>query len=139
MKESKISNVFTFGVNEPKADDVKVSYSQYTMYANCPHQWKLNYMDGNRSFDPSIHLVFGTAMHETLQSWLDALYNDSIESASKIDLGKMLYECMLVEYKKLDVKKIIQQEKILGSEHFTDTFIANYKKQHLLNINPELL
>ncbi len=46
---------------------------------------------------------------------------------------------MLLEYKKLDVKKIIQQEKILGSEHFTDTFITNYKKQHLLDINPELL
>ena len=46
---------------------------------------------------------------------------------------------MLLEYKKLDVKKIIQQEKILGSEHFTDTFITNYKKQHLLDINPALL
>ena len=46
---------------------------------------------------------------------------------------------MLVEYKKLDVKKIIQQEKILGSEHFTDTFIANYRERHLLDINPELL
>ena len=101
MKESKISNVFTFGVKEPQPNDTKVSYSQYTMYANCPHQWKLNYMDGNRSFDPSIHLVFGTAMHEVLQEWLDTLYNNSIDEASKLDLGKMLYDNMLVEYKKM--------------------------------------
>ena len=101
MKESKISNVFTFGVKEPQPNDTKVSYSQYTMYANCPHQWKLNYMDGNRSFDPSIHLVFGTAMHEVLQEWLDTLYNNSIDDASKLDLGSMLYEHMLVEYKKM--------------------------------------
>jgi len=101
MKESKISNVFTFGVKEPKPNDTKVSYSQYTMYANCPHQWKLNYMDGFRTFDPSIHLVFGTAMHEVLQEWLYTLYNNSIEEASKLDLGKMLYEHMVVEYKKM--------------------------------------
>ena len=101
MKESQISNIFKFGVKEPLDGDSKVSYSQYTMYANCPHQWKLNYMDGNRTFDPSIHLVFGTAMHETIQSWLDTLYNKSLKDATEMDLGKMLYEGMIEEYKKM--------------------------------------
>jgi hypothetical protein len=99
MKGSKIDNIFRFGVREPGPNDSKVSYSQYTMYANCPHQWKLNYMDGNRTFDPSLHLVFGTAMHETLQSWLDVLYNKSPKEASELDLGKMLYDGMISEYK----------------------------------------
>jgi len=99
MKQSKINNIFTFGLVEPKDGDSKVSYSQYTMYANCPHQWKLNYMDGLRKSDPSIHLVFGTAMHETLQHWLDVLYNKSIDEANEIDLGSMLYDQMLSEYK----------------------------------------
>lgn len=71
------------------------------MYANCPKQWKLNYMDGHRSFDPSLHLVFGTAMHETLQTWLDVLYNKSPKEASQIDLGKMLYDGMVAEYTKM--------------------------------------
>lgn len=101
MKDTKINNVFTFGVKEPQPNDKKVSYSQYTMYANCPHQWKLNYMDGHRTFDPSIHLVFGTAMHETLQEWLDVLYNKSPKEATELDLGKMLYEGMVTEYKKM--------------------------------------
>ena len=99
MKDSKVDNIFRFGIREPKEGDVRVSYSQYTMYANCPHQWKLNYMDGNRTFDPSLHLVFGTAMHETLQSWLDVLYNKSPKEATQLDLGKMLYDGMVSEYK----------------------------------------
>ena len=99
MKDSKVDNIFRFGIREPGPNDSKVSYSQYTMYANCPHQWKLNYMDGNRTFDPSLHLVFGTAMHETLQSWLDVLYNKSPKEATELDLGKMLYDGMVSEYK----------------------------------------
>lgn len=99
MKDSKVDNIFRFGIREPGPNDSKVSYSQYTMYANCPHQWKLNYMDGNRTFDPSLHLVFGTAMHETLQNWLDVLYNKSPKEATQLDLGKMLYDGMVSEYK----------------------------------------
>jgi len=101
MKDTKISNIFTFGVKEPEEGDAKVSYSQYTMYANCPHKWKLTYMEGQKKFDPSIHLVFGTAMHETLQSWLDVLYNKSLPEATELDLGKMLYTAMITEYKKM--------------------------------------
>ena len=101
MKDSKISNIFTFGVKEPQDGDSRVSYSQYTMYANCPHKWKKTYMEGNKVFDPSIHLVFGTAMHETLQSWLDVLYNKSLTEANEMDLAKMLYEAMITEYTKM--------------------------------------
>lgn len=46
---------------------------------------------------------------------------------------------MLQEYKKLDVKKVLQEEKILGSEHFTDAFISKYRSENILDINPELL
>ena len=99
MKDSKVDNIFRFGIREPKEGDVRVSYSQYTMYANCPHKWKLTYLDGNKEFDPSLHLVFGTAMHETLQSWLDTLYNKSLQDATEMDLGAMLYEGMISEYK----------------------------------------
>lgn len=99
MKDSKVNNIFSLGIREPQEGDVRVSYSQYTMYANCPHKWKLTYVDGHKEFDPSLHLVFGTAMHETLQTWLDVLYNDSLPAANELDLGKMLYEGMVSEYK----------------------------------------
>src|SRR5210317_313904 len=101
MKKSVVSNIFNFPVHEEKQGDSKVSYSQYTMWANCPKQWKLTYMDGHKDFDPSIHLVFGTAMHETLQEWLQVLYKDGPGEADKLDLNQMLLEAMAAEYKSM--------------------------------------
>tara|TARA_B100001778_G_scaffold334833_1_gene348184 strand:+ start:215 stop:1156 length:942 start_codon:yes stop_codon:yes gene_type:complete len=100
MKKSMVSNIFNFPVHKEGKDDKKVSYSQYTMWANCPKQWKLTYMDGHKDFDPSIHLLFGTAMHETIQSWLQVMYNDSATKANEMDLNGLLLEEMTKEYKK---------------------------------------
>jgi|TARA_B100000900_G_C20576720_1_gene715669 hypothetical protein len=101
MKKSMVSNIFNFPVHKEQKGDVKVSYSQYTMWANCPKQWKLTYMDGHKDFDPSIHLVFGTAMHETIQSWLQVMYNESAVKANEMDLESLLLEEMAKEYKKM--------------------------------------
>ncbi len=46
---------------------------------------------------------------------------------------------MLQEYRKLDIKQVLQEEKIAGSEHFTDDFINRYRSQNILDINPKLL
>jgi len=46
---------------------------------------------------------------------------------------------MLQEYKKLDILKVFQEEKILGNEYFTSKFIHKYRSQNILDINPELL
>jgi len=96
-----VSNIFNFPVHEEKQGDSKVSYSQYTMWANCPKQWKLTYMDGHKDFDPSIHLVFGTAMHETLQGWLQVLYKDGPSAANEMNLNEILLDEMAKEYKKM--------------------------------------
>lgn len=46
---------------------------------------------------------------------------------------------MLNEYKRLDLKSILQEEKLLGSEHFTDSFITRYRNENIFDINPKLL
>ncbi|MDC8006058.1 M15 family metallopeptidase [Aureisphaera galaxeae] len=46
---------------------------------------------------------------------------------------------MLKAYEKLDVKAILQEESIMGHEHFTDEFITKYRKENILDINPKLL
>ena len=69
-----------------------VSYSQFNMYKNCPHQWRLTYIDGHKDFEPSIYLTFGTSKHEVIQSYLDKMYNESIVAANNMDLNKMLKE-----------------------------------------------
>ncbi|MDT0556536.1 M15 family metallopeptidase [Patiriisocius hiemis] len=46
---------------------------------------------------------------------------------------------MLNAYKKLDLKVTLQEEKLLGSEHFTDSFITRYRNENIFDINPKLL
>lgn len=46
---------------------------------------------------------------------------------------------MLAAYKKLNLSAILAKEKILGNTYFTEQFLENYKKNHILDINPKLL
>ena len=78
----------------------KISYSQYTQYANCPRQWKLNYIDKLSEYTQSIHTLFGSAFHETLQSYLTIMYEDSAVAANKEDWHEILKKMMAKEYRK---------------------------------------
>jgi len=77
----------------------RISYSQISMYSECPHRWKLNYIDKLRIFESNIHLIFGTAMHEVLQTHLEVMYNDSIKNADILDLNKMLRDKLIEQFK----------------------------------------
>ena len=44
----------------------RISYTQVSMFTQCPHRWKTNYVDKVSKREGSIHLIFGTAMHEVL-------------------------------------------------------------------------
>lgn len=63
-----------------------VSYSQYSVYKTCPHQWYLTYVKKLKPFTPTIHLIFGTAFHETLQNYLQVMFDKTTEEADKIHL-----------------------------------------------------
>lgn len=63
-----------------------VSYSQYSVYKNCPHQWYLQYVKKLKPFKPSIHLIFGQAFHTTLQNYLQVMFDKSATEADKIHL-----------------------------------------------------
>jgi len=98
MKNSK--TFFDFNVNTEKPAGVRtISWSQFAMYSQCPHHWKLNYAEGLREFRQSIHTIFGTAFHETMQHYLDIMYNDSIKKADDMDCNKMLSDQMFTLYK----------------------------------------
>jgi len=59
-----------------------VSYTQFSAWSECPHRWKMMYIDKQKQ-PPNIHLAFGSAMHETLQEYLDLMYNKSIKAADE--------------------------------------------------------
>ena len=81
--------------------DAKVSFSQYQMWKGCPHRWKLNYIDKVGLSSPSLALVFGTAMHEVLQMYIEILYKGSINEANALPVEDLLKEKMSEEYKTL--------------------------------------
>ena len=76
----------------------RVSYSQYNQWITCPHKWKLNYIDKLSEFTDSIHTMFGTSMHEVLQTYLTVMYNDTVKMADALPLEKMLLHRMKYNY-----------------------------------------
>jgi len=102
-----------YNKREPLPGERKISYSQYSMYSQCPKHWELAYVKNLRTFSQSIHTVFGTAMHETLQHYLTVMYNDSVKAADAIDIKEYLKDQMYTIYKEA-VEKM--------GEHFSNKF-----------------
>ena len=82
------------------------------MYKQCPHKWKLHYKDKINQRDTSIYLVFGIAIHEVIQDYLEVFYNISKVKANEIDLESSFQEKFIEAYQK--------QYKDNNNEHFSD-------------------
>jgi len=89
-----------------------ISYSQLSMYSQCPKKWALQYRDGHKVREQSIHMTFGTALHETLQMYLDVMYNESGVAADKLDLEGDFETRLREEYSKA--------YKTNNNSHFSD-------------------
>jgi len=84
----------------------KVSYSQYGMYSTCQEQYKLNYIDKLGTSSANIHTIFGSAMHETIQHFLDVMYNVTKKQALQLNLEKMLYDKLVEHFTKESEKMV---------------------------------
>ena len=79
----------------------RVSFSQYSLWASCPQQYKLKYIDELSQSTSNIHLVFGTAMHEVLQHYIDICLRISKSEADRsVNLKNMLTEKLREQYLK---------------------------------------
>jgi hypothetical protein len=87
-----------------------ISYSQTLSYSTCPHQWALKYVKGLQEYKPSIHTVFGTAVHEVMQEWLTELYEGTVKKSNE-----MHFEIILLE----KMQTIYAQEKQKYGKHFS--------------------
>ena len=76
-----------------------ISFSQYQIFEQCPYKWALLYRDGHYKSEFSIHMTFGTAMHETLQYYLQVMYNKSIAAADREDIIGLFEEKLRNQYK----------------------------------------
>ena len=101
----------------PKMDYEKyrmVSYTQLSLWLECPHKWKLMYIDKLKQ-PPNIHLAFGSAMHESLQEYFELMYNKSIKQADAFDIhedfNSVLCKCIKTIKNKL-VKTFLPKRKL---------------------------
>lgn len=77
-----------------------ISYSQFSQWIECPFRWKLNYIDKLRVKSESIHSLFGTSMHETIQEFLRVMYTISLREAQDLDVESILQERMKTNFVK---------------------------------------
>ena len=91
----------------------QISFSQFSTYSQCPNKWALMYRDGHYKSEVSIHMTFGTSMHETIQHYLDIMYNQSTAAADRINLEEYFEDRLRENY-----KKDYEQNK---KEHFSNS------------------
>jgi len=108
----KVKQVLEAKGRRLKEDEKNISFSQFYMYSQCPHKWYLTYVRNLSPYQPSIYTTFGTALHETIQEWLEVMYTRTAREAEEIDLHALLRERMIKTYKKEKYKN--------GHEHFSN-------------------
>ena len=94
----------------------RISYTQVSMFTQCPHRWKTNYVDKVSKREGSIHLIFGTAMHEVLQNYFTIMYEHSVKAADAFDSETFLYNRLVETFKKdkenCDVFDVSQEDMV---------------------------
>ena len=105
-------------MNELPVKKKTVSYSQFSNWWSCPNKWKLDYIDKLKTFEDNLIMTFGTAIHETIQKYLQTLYNETEEKAEAIDM---------MEFFKESFKKNIGTKKIKHSQTEFDEFVEDGK------------
>ena len=107
--ELKIKNYQKPEINH--AFQRSVSYSQFSMWASCPHKWYLTYVENKQPYQASIHTVFGTAFHETIQDYITVMYNESGAAADRMDLITLFQD---------KFREVYSKEYKAAGTHFTN-------------------
>lgn len=86
--------------NFEKPDNkIFISHSQFALHKQCPHHWKLKYIDKIKEDKPNINSIFGTAMHRVIQEWIQIMYLETIKKSDEYDLRAKLMEYIKEEYR----------------------------------------
>lgn len=104
-----VKEVWESKLKQKPSQNKHISYSQLNSFATCQKQWYLQYVKKLAPYEGSIHAMFGTAMHETIQSWLETIYHDKVKTANEMDLNALLYENMVKAYKSTKAQNSFQE------------------------------
>ncbi|MCK9273085.1 PD-(D/E)XK nuclease family protein [Candidatus Gracilibacteria bacterium] len=78
-----------------------VSYSQFNLFSSCPYSWYKQYVEKIRIDSKGIDMLFGSAFHDTFQTYLQIYFTKTIREADALDLNKILNENMLKRFKEM--------------------------------------
>lgn len=73
-------------MSEPVTKKKTVSYSQFSTWFTCPHRWYRDVILKEKVFEDSIHMSFGTGIHEAIQLYLTTLYHKTEAEADALGL-----------------------------------------------------
>ncbi len=131
--EQKVQSHIPVEINY--AFENSVSYSQYSTYNKCPHQWHLKYGKDLAPYEASIFTIFGDSIHETIQHYITTLYKESGVKADSIDLTEYFNERFREHYK-TEYDKVKQHfSSAIEMKDFFDDGVAilDYFKKHRKN------
>ncbi|TRZ41417.1 M15 family metallopeptidase [Robertkochia solimangrovi] len=154
--ERKYKAYTTEGLKPEEAIDKIIEWS--TIPGTSRHHWgtDIDIIDGSEPATGDVLVpekFHGEGPYRKLRVWLEAHaadYGFYIVYTNKPDRKGFKYEPwhysyapisreMLKQYRKLDVKKVLTEEKLMGYQFLTDAFIQRYEKENILDINPLLL
>ncbi len=138
-----------------KAIDKIIEYS--TIPGTSRHHWgaDIDIIDANvvrpKSVLQAVHFDKNGAFVK-LKSWLEkhaseygfclVYTNDEDRKGFKYEPWHYSYEPiskeMLSQYLQIDIQQLLKEDKLLGSDYFTEEFIENYINYNILDINPDL-
>ena len=116
LKEKKgknplVKEVWQSKIKQSPSKNKHISYSSISTYNKCPKLWEKMYLRKEVPFTQNIYTTFGTAMHETIQTWLETMYHDKVKTANEMDKHQLLYENMIKAYR--------QGKAQMNHQHFT--------------------
>jgi hypothetical protein len=97
-------------IKEPTATVKRVSFSQFSTFSTCQHQYKLKYIDKLGKSSGNINTIFGSSVHEVLQQYLTKMFEVSKAEADRMDLDSILLSEMKKNY-------LIEKERLDGGEN----------------------
>ena len=155
--EGKYKRFTSERLSPEKAIDKIIEYS--TIPGTSRHHWgtDIDIIDANAPRPTNVLMpenFHGMGAYCNLKMWLDdnsekfgffEVYTDNgNRKGFKYEPWHFSYAPvsipMLKAYKeKIDVKKMLSEEKLLGNEFFSEAFVTKYVNENILDINPKLL
>ena len=154
--ERKYKRFTDQGLSPQEAIEKIIAYS--TIPGTSRHHWgtDLDIIDGSQPTSGDV--LVPSKFHEDgpfckLKEWMDSHSEDFgfyLVYTEDEDRKGFKYEpwhysyaplskTYLKDYRKLDIKKRLEEEKLMGSEHFNEDFINSYISENILDINPKLI